>query len=61
MTEVADFADKANHHPRWENIYETLDVYLTTWDIGHRISHLDVQLAQFFNRAYQSYCDQSIS
>ena len=57
MTEVADFADKANHHPRWENIYETLDVYLTTWDIGHRISHLDVQLAQFFDRAYQSYCD----
>jgi pterin-4a-carbinolamine dehydratase len=61
MTKVADFADKTNHHPRWENIYETLDVYLTTWDIGHRISHLDVQLAQFFDRAYQSYCDQSIS
>ena len=59
MAEVADFADKVNHHPRWENIYETLSVYLTTWDIGHRISHLDVQLAQFFDRVYQGYCDQS--
>jgi len=58
MAKVADFADKANHHPRWENIYETLRVYLTTWDIGHRISHLDVQLAQFFDRTYQSYADQ---
>jgi pterin-4a-carbinolamine dehydratase len=54
MGEVADFSDKANHHPRWENIYKTLRVYLSTWDIGHRISHLDIQLAQYFDRAYQS-------
>src|SRR4051812_34631421 len=31
MAEVADFADKANHHPRWENIFKTLSIYLTTW------------------------------
>lgn len=55
MREVGDFADKANHHPRWENIFRTLRVYLTTWDIDHRISHLDVQLAQFFDRAYREY------
>jgi pterin-4a-carbinolamine dehydratase len=55
MTEIGDFADKANHHPRWENIYTTLRVYLTTWDIGHRISHLDLQLAQYFDRMYQQY------
>jgi pterin-4a-carbinolamine dehydratase len=59
MREVADFADKANHHPRWENIYNDLRVYLTTWDIGHRISHLDVQLAQFFDRVYKDYCSSS--
>jgi len=58
MAEIADFADKANHHPRWENIYNTLRVSLTTWDIGHRISHLDVQLAQFFDRTYRNYCSQ---
>jgi pterin-4a-carbinolamine dehydratase len=55
MTEIGDFADKANHHPRWENIFRTLRVYLTTWDIGHRISQLDVQLAQYFDRAYRRY------
>ncbi len=55
MSEVADFADKANHHPRWENIYRTLRVYLTTWDIGHRISHLDIQLAQYCDRIYRKH------
>jgi len=55
MTEVADFSDKANHHPRWENIFRTLRVYLTTWDIGHRISQLDIQLAQYFDRTYEKY------
>lgn len=53
MSDVADFADKANHHPRWENIFKTLRLYLTTWDIGRRISPLDIQLAQFFDRTYK--------
>lgn len=55
MNDVGDFADKANHHPRWENIYNTLRVYLTTWDIRHRISPLDLQLAQYFDRVYKQY------
>jgi pterin-4a-carbinolamine dehydratase len=59
MVEIGDFADKANHHPRWENIYNTLKVYLTTWDIGHRISPLDIQLAQYFNRTYKRYQESS--
>jgi len=59
MVEVGDFADNANHHPRWENIFKTLRVYLTTWDIGHRISHLDLLLAQYLDRAYKRYQDSS--
>jgi len=55
MSEVADFADNANHHPRWENIYKTLRVHLSTWDIGHRISTLDIQLAQYFDRTYKKH------
>ena len=23
------------HHPRWENLWRTVSVWLTTWDIGH--------------------------
>jgi pterin-4a-carbinolamine dehydratase len=55
MAEAGEFADDANHHPRWENIFKTLRIYLTTWDIGHRISHSDLQLARYFDRAYQRY------
>jgi pterin-4a-carbinolamine dehydratase len=58
MTTVADFADKANHHPQWENIFRTLSIDLTTWDIEHRISSLDLMLASFIDRMYRRYLDQ---
>jgi pterin-4a-carbinolamine dehydratase len=57
MAIVADFAQKANHHPRWENIFRTLSINLTTWDIGHQVSILDVVLAAYCDRAYLQYID----
>jgi pterin-4a-carbinolamine dehydratase len=55
MNEVAPGCDIAIHHPRWENIWKTLRVYLTTWDIGHRISDRDIQLAKYFDKAYSEF------
>ena len=55
MSTVADFADKANHHPRWENVYKTLSVRLTTWDIQHQVSSLDLMLASFIDKTYDEY------
>lgn len=52
---VAPGCDIAIHHPRWENLWKTLRVYLTTWDIGHRVSDRDIQLAAYFDRAYQDF------
>jgi pterin-4a-carbinolamine dehydratase len=52
MVQVAPGCDIAMHHPRWENIWRTLRVFLTTWDIGHRISDRGFQLARYFDRAY---------
>jgi pterin-4a-carbinolamine dehydratase len=57
MNEVAPGCDIANHHPRWENIWTTVRVFLTTWDIGHRISDRDVQLARYFDQAYADLPD----
>ena len=37
--------EKMKHHPRWENVWRTVSVWLTTFDIGHRPSELDLQLA----------------
>jgi pterin-4a-carbinolamine dehydratase len=44
--------DKLKHHPRWENQWRTVTVYLTTWDIGFRVSRLDIDLAKAFDRIY---------
>jgi pterin-4a-carbinolamine dehydratase len=52
MQQARPFIEEANHHPRWENIYSTLRVFLTTWDIGHRISYLDVMLAGHLDRTF---------
>lgn len=44
-----------DHHPDWENIWKTITVWLTTWDIGHRPSHFDVELATYLDQLYQPY------
>lgn len=32
MTTMADYAENANHHPEWLNVYNRLDISLTTHD-----------------------------
>ncbi|MCR8825126.1 4a-hydroxytetrahydrobiopterin dehydratase [Pseudosulfitobacter koreensis] len=45
MTRVAFWAEKWNHHPEWDNIYNTVNVVLTTHDVDG-LSTLDVKLAR---------------
>jgi 4a-hydroxytetrahydrobiopterin dehydratase len=44
MTRVAMLADKADHHPEWSNIYNRVDILLTTHDAGG-LSVRDVEMA----------------
>ena len=44
MTRVAILAEKADHHPEWSNVYNRVDVLLTTHDAGG-LSARDVALA----------------
>ncbi|MDE3199888.1 MAG: 4a-hydroxytetrahydrobiopterin dehydratase [Acidobacteriota bacterium] len=46
ITSVAGPIDAMNHHPRWENVWNRIDVYLSTHDIGGQISANDVKLAE---------------
>ena len=45
MTRVAILAEKADHHPEWSNVYNRVDVLLTTHDAGG-LSARDVALAR---------------
>ena len=45
MTRVALLAEKADHHPEWSNVYNRVDILLTTHDAGG-LSHRDVDLAE---------------
>ncbi len=45
MTRVAILAEKADHHPEWSNVYNRVDILLTTHDAGG-LSVRDVALAK---------------
>jgi len=45
MARVALVAEKADHHPEWFNVYNRVEVRLTTHDAGG-LSQRDVALAQ---------------
>jgi 4a-hydroxytetrahydrobiopterin dehydratase len=45
MARVALLAEKADHHPEWSNVYNKVDIRLTTHDAGG-ISARDFALAR---------------
>ena len=45
MTRTALLAEKADHHPEWSNVYNKVDIRLTTHDAGG-LSRRDFALAQ---------------
>jgi len=45
MTQMAIVAEKMNHHPEWFNVYNRVEVTLTTHD-ADGLSRLDVTLAE---------------
>jgi len=49
MTRAALLAEKLNHHPEWKNVYNVVDVTLTTHDC-HGLSQLDIDLAKAMDK-----------
>jgi len=49
MSQAALQAEKLNHHPEWRNVYNVVDVTLTTHSCDG-LSGLDIKLAQIMDR-----------
>ena len=45
MTKVAIEAERLNHHPWWANVYDRVDIELSTHDAGDTVTDKDRQLA----------------
>ena len=53
MAQVALHAERMNHHPEWSNVYNRVQVRLTTHDAGG-ITALDLALARLMDQASHS-------
>jgi len=49
MVRIGIEAEKADHHPEWFNVYNKLDIWLTTHDAGG-LSGKDLALARVIDR-----------
>ena len=52
MTSMAIYAEKKDHHPEWFNVYSTVEVVLSTHDIGG-VTNLDIELAKKMNLTFK--------
>lgn len=46
MASVALLAEKADHHPWWSNVYNQVEIKLTTHDAGNTVTNKDRNLAK---------------
>lgn len=55
MTEVAFHAEKQNHHPEWSNVYNKVNITLTTHDEGNTVTEKDRALASSIDGIYRKF------
>ncbi|MHC6156513.1 MULTISPECIES: 4a-hydroxytetrahydrobiopterin dehydratase [Bradyrhizobium] len=48
MARAALVAEKSDHHPEWKNVYKTVEVVLSTHDVGG-VTKRDIDLAKAMN------------
>ncbi|NJO24867.1 MAG: hypothetical protein HC867_02345 [Bacteroidia bacterium] len=46
MTRVAIEAEKMDHHPRWSNVWNTVEIWLNTHSAGNIVTEKDRELSK---------------
>ncbi|MGZ5242572.1 MAG: 4a-hydroxytetrahydrobiopterin dehydratase [Bacteroidia bacterium] len=55
MTQVALAAEKMDHHPEWTNVYNKVDVKLTSHDAGNTVTDRDRKLADKMDKFFERF------
>lgn len=55
MTQVAFAAEQQQHHPDWQNVYNTVNISLSTHDAGDVVTEKDHQLAKAIDEVFSKY------
>jgi 4a-hydroxytetrahydrobiopterin dehydratase len=50
MTRVAMAAEKMDHHPLWTNVYNKVEIWLSTHDAGDIVTEKDRKLAAIIDK-----------
>jgi 4a-hydroxytetrahydrobiopterin dehydratase len=50
MTRVALAAEKMDHHPLWTNVYNKVEIWLSTHDAGDVVTEKDRKLASIIDK-----------
>jgi 4a-hydroxytetrahydrobiopterin dehydratase len=52
MTRIALEAEKQNHHPLWTNVWNKVEICLSTHDAGNIVTEKDRKLAEVIDQIY---------
>lgn len=50
MTRVALEAEKMDHHPLWTNVYNTVEIWLSTHDADNTVTEKDKKLSKAIDK-----------
>jgi 4a-hydroxytetrahydrobiopterin dehydratase len=53
MTRVALIAEKMDHHPNWSNVYNKVNIELTSHDAGNTVTERDRKLAKAIDAIFE--------
>jgi ribonuclease HI/pterin-4a-carbinolamine dehydratase len=58
MTQVSVVCEKKNHHPKWTNEWNKVEVWLSTHDAGDTVTDKDTELAATMDDIYEMFSEK---